>query len=211
MNRQKLTLAILLVLLVLAVMYSVFGGPQSKKAATTPASPRQTGTKATAPKAFSHSTSAQKNDKKLHLALLDREYPKFSGFRRNLFAPIFHEEQKAEPRPSGSIKLPVPPPPPPIKPGPPPVSPGVQVPEPTPLQREMAKFTFLGFLKKDNKKTIFLSSGKEIFLVKRGDTIAGKYEVSNLTDEALTIHPLGEEGEIVIPLVENRALAAPKR
>ena len=78
--------------------------------------------------------------------------------------------------------------------------------EPTPLQREMAKFTFLGFLKKENRKTIFLSNGKEIFLVKKGDKIAGKYDVTSLTDETLTISSIKDGGEILIPLVENRPL-----
>jgi len=74
----------------------------------------------------------------------------------------------------------------------------------------MATFTFLGFLKKDNKKTIFLSNGKEIFVVKKGDKISGKYDVTSVTEEALTITSIQSGGEIVIPLVENRPLAAPR-
>ena len=70
----------------------------------------------------------------------------------------------------------------------------------------MAQFTFLGFLKKDNKKTIFLSSNNEIFLVKKGDTIAGKYQVADITDEMITIRSSANGGEIIIPLVENRPL-----
>ncbi|NJD91601.1 MAG: hypothetical protein FIA91_08820 [Geobacter sp.] len=75
----------------------------------------------------------------------------------------------------------------------------------------MATFTFLGFLKKESRKTIFLSNGKEIFLVKKGDRIAGKYDVTSLTDEALTISSLQDGGEILIPLVENKPLSAPKK
>ena len=92
----------------------------------------------------------------------------------------------------------------------------VQVPAPvvveqTPLQRDLANFTFLGFLKKDNRKTIFLTNGKEIFVVKKGDKIANKYDVTSLTDESLTITSLQDSGEIVIPLIENRPLNAPKK
>jgi len=105
------------------------------------------------------------------------------------------------------IPLPPPPPPPPVKIFVPPP----QVIEPTPLQREMATFTFLGFLKKDNKKTIFLSNGKEIFVVKKGDKISGKYDVTAVTEEALTITSIESGGEVVIPLVENSPLAAPRR
>ena len=35
----------------------------------------------------------------------------------------------------------------------------------------MARYTFLGFLQKDNRKTVFLSRDKEIVLVKKGDKI----------------------------------------
>jgi hypothetical protein len=75
----------------------------------------------------------------------------------------------------------------------------------------MARFTFLGFMKKDSKKTIFLSSDKDIFLVKQGDRIAGRYDITNITDESLTISSSDDGGEIIIPLVENRTLSAPKR
>ena len=72
----------------------------------------------------------------------------------------------------------------------------------------MAKFTFLGFLKKEGRKTIFLSKGNEIILVKKGDKIDNRFEVTNLTDEALTITSTTESGQIVIPLVENSPLRA---
>jgi len=72
---------------------------------------------------------------------------------------------------------------------------------------EMAKFQFLGFLKKDNKKTIFLHKDNEIILVKKGDKIANKYEVTSITDDALIINSTLGGGQIVIPLVENKPLA----
>ena len=55
------------------------------------------------------------------------------------------------------------------------------------LERGMPKFTFLGFLKKGGHQTVFLSNDREIFLVKQGSVIAGNYEVTSLTDEAITI------------------------
>ncbi len=71
---------------------------------------------------------------------------------------------------------------------------------------EMSRFTFLGFLQKENRKIIFLSRDREIFLVKKGDKLAGKYDVASITDDALTIK-LAETGEqLVVPLQENRAL-----
>lgn len=206
MNRQKTILAILLVLLVLAIIYSVARQPRPKRAKSLKYTP---GAVAVSKPTSDATGAVRADDKKLHLELLDKEFPHFSGFRRNIFKPIFHEEMKlplAASSTSARPTLPVPPPPPP--PSLPPPLP--QVVEATPIQRDMAKFTFLGFLKKENKKTIFLSNDKEIYLVKKGDTIAGKYEVSNLTEDTLTIHPLTDGGEIIIPLVENRALAAPR-
>jgi hypothetical protein len=106
-----------------------------------------------------------------------------------------------------SIPVPLPPLPPP--PPPPPSSTPAPPPPPiSPVRAEMAKFTFLGFLKKEGRKTIFLSKGNEIILVKKGDKIDNRFEVTNLTDEALTITSTTESGQIVIPLVENSPLRA---
>jgi hypothetical protein len=202
MSRQRMILSILLALLAIASVYSYLRMPRLKTAETL----KYAAVPAESPRGGS---PAEPDDKKLHLELLDREQPRFSGFRRNIFRPIFHEEAKAlplpPPAPPARTVLPPPPPPPPVS------TPPVAVAMPTPVQRDMAKFTFLGFLKKDNKKTIFLSSSNEIFLVKKGDRIAGKYEVTNITDEALTISLLAEGGEIVIPLTENRPLSAPRQ
>lgn len=211
MNRKKLTLAILLVLLVLSIIYNVFSQPRQNRTTTLKYQGTTLRNAPSGSKAFATTSSAKVDDKKVHLDLLDKSHSKFAGFKRNIFSPIFQEEAKLESKTSGRINLPVPPPPPPLRPAPPLPPPVAQPPEQTPVQRDMARFTFLGFLKKDNKKTIFLSSDKEIFLVKKGDTIAGRYEVANVTDDALTTHPLEDGGEVVIPLVENKSLAAPKR
>jgi len=148
------------------------------------------------------------DDVRIRLDLLERKQAGLPAGGRNIFQSLFDGGIKKP-----SIPLPPPPPPPPRPLVPPPVQvPTVpQVIEPTPLQREMARFTFLGFLKKENRKTIFLSDGKEIFLVKKGDKISSKYDVTALTDEALTITSIQDGGEIVIPLVENRPLAAPRK
>lgn len=150
------------------------------------------------------------DENRVHLELLERNRSMAVSTGRNLFRNMFGQEAKKALRP-----LPLPPPPPPrrvveeptevIAPPPPVVA------EPTPLQRDMARFTFLGFMKKDNRKTIFLSNDKDIFVVKKGDKIAGKYEVTSLTEEALTISSIQDGGEVIIPLMENKPLNAPKR
>ena len=213
MNRQKLILTILIGCLAVALIYSYISMPRQQRApraAFTSATTARTAAslrKATVPR---QSVQQRVDERKLRLDLLDGERPKFAGFRRNIFQPIFSEEVKPSkvplPAPPVRSALPKPPPPPPVTapvPAPPPA--------PTPVQQEMARFTFLGFLQKDGRKTIFLSSNNEIFLVKKGDKIAGKYEVTNITDEALTIHVLAEGSEIIIPLVENKPLSAPRR
>lgn len=146
------------------------------------------------------------------LALLEREQPRFSGYKRNIFSPIFRDEVKPPPfkplppPPKPVAKLPAPLPQPAAPPPPPPPPP----PSPEELARqaaeaELSKFTFLGFLKKDGQRTVFLSKNNEIFLAKKGSTL-GQFQVAELTEDAITIRsPLGGR-ELVIPLVENRAL-----
>lgn len=80
--------------------------------------------------------------------------------------------------------------------------------QPETPKRELARFTFLGFLKKDNRKTIFLAKDNEIILVRKGDTFAGRYEAASITDQALTIKVADTGEEIVIPLIENRLLGS---
>lgn len=203
MNRKKLLLLVLLVAFAGTSVISYIRMPRQQTTATLK---YKSGT-AAAPRAAQPAKGPQgADDSRLHLELLDQQAGRFGGYKRNLFKPIFFEEQKV---------LPMPPPPPqprplpvqPVKPAtgtaPPPAA------EPTPVQRDMANFTFLGFLKKGNSKTIFLSSNKEIFLARKGDKLAGKYEVANVTDEVLVINSLADGGEIVIPLLENKPLAAP--
>ena len=194
MNRQKVILLAVLALFAISLVYSVTHQPPQKTVATLKYTP---GTTVDAPRPVDRLREVNK----LHLELLDRELPRFSGFRRNIFQPIFHDEKKSLPSVAKPV-LPIPPPPPPapVLPPPPPA------PRPDPAQTEMARFTFLGFLQKDNRKTVFLSRDKELILVKKGDKIAGKYEVANITDEALTINLPAGGGQFVIPLVENKPL-----
>lgn len=204
MNRQRLVLAILLILFASSLIYSYLRMPRQK---TVDKLKYQPGMTATRP----DSKPGKVNDsEKVRLDLLDRAPGFASTGGKNIFQNLFPEELKKI-----TVPLPPPPPPPERKPVPPP-SMQVQVPAPvvveqTPLQRDLANFTFLGFLKKDNRKTIFLTNGKEIFVVKKGDKIANKYDVTSLTDESLTITSLQDSGEIVIPLIENRPLNAPKK
>ncbi|QWV92252.1 type II secretion system protein PulP [Geomonas oryzisoli] len=211
MNRQKLALFLLLIVLVGAIVYAVVRTPRQQQVATLK---NQPGAKATvlrkqpgAPQKAATATGGA-----LHLDLLRREQPGSSGFRRNIFSPIFRDEEKLS-----SLKLPPPPPPPkklPPLPSALPVAPPPEPPPPPPPptqeqldDAELGKFVFIGFLKKGTEKTVFLSKGGEIFLAKKGGQVGPRFQVSNVTDDAITIKSLQSDRQLVIPLVENRALS----
>lgn len=201
MNRQKLALFLLLLVFVGTIAASFLRSPREQRVATLKYRTGAVATEVRKPLAKGEAPEAV-----LHLELLSREFPRFAGFRRNLFTPIFREEVKPPP-----FKA-LPPPPKPVK-LPPPQPQAASLPPvpapPTPEQiadSELAKFTFLGFLEKNGEKTVFLSSNNEIFLAKKGSSLGGKFQVTGLSDDALTIRSLAGGRELVIPLVENRTL-----
>ncbi|QWV96272.1 type II secretion system protein PulP [Geomonas nitrogeniifigens] len=210
MNRQKLALFLLLVVLTGAIVYAVVRSPRQQQVATLK---NQPGARATvlrkqspaAPKAAAPSATGV-----VHLDQLQREMPAFGGFRRNIFSPLYKDESKQM-----ALKLPPPPPPPKKLPPLPQPLPTAQVtppPPPPPTQEqlddaELGKFVFLGFLKKGAERTVFLSKGGEIFLAKKGGQVGPRFQVSNVTDDAITIKSIQTDRQLVIPLVENRALS----
>jgi hypothetical protein len=211
MNRQKLALFILLIILVLAVVWSFMSVPRQKKVATLKYAPGQK--QATVPTAATPAANAVKqpatpaapgDERVLRLDLLEREQSGFKGYRRNIFKPIFTDEIALMKLKAVAIK---PPPLPPVAVPPPVVAPP-PVPQPETHQSTLARFVFLGYLKKDNRKTIFLSKDKDIILVRKGDKFAGRYEAKSITDQALTIVATDSGEEIIIPLLENQPLIA---
>lgn len=208
MNRKKLVLFLLLLVFAGSLAYNFLRAPQKRRVTALKYTP---GAVATGPgREVAALPKGEADDLRLHLELLERNQPGFTGFSRNLFSPIFREEVKEPPF------KPLPPPPRPVKslPPPPPPQP-VQAPPPPPppsaeqiAESELSKFTFLGFMKKDGEKTVFLSSNNEIFLAKKGSQIGPRFLVTNLTEDAITIRSRAGGTEIVIPLVENRALSS---
>jgi hypothetical protein len=213
MNRKKLVLFILLIVFVLAVVWSYMAVPRQKTVSTLKYAPGQTRpavkAAAAAPAATPDKTlqanASAGDDRILRLDLLERQQSGFKGYRRNIFKPIFIDEVKEMMRRAAATKpLPIPP----VAVLPPKVEPPPVVAQQETLQTTLARFVFLGYLKKGNRKTIFLSKDKDIILVRKGDTFAGKYEAVSLTDQALTILATDSGEEIVIPLLENQPLAA---
>lgn len=212
MNKQKLTLFILLILFILALGWSFYSAPRQKTVATLKYAPGQKASEIRKPVAAVKPTKRLKSDQSgdervVRLDLLDKSASSFKGYKRNIFKPVFVDELAVMKQKAAALKiLPVPQKPVvPVKQ--PPQQPQVASPE-TP-RTALARFTFLGFLQKDGKKTIFLTKDKEIILVKSGERFSGgRYEVRSLTDQALTILVIENGEEIVVPLTENKPLLA---
>lgn len=196
MNRQRLILFVLVILFGCAVIWSYITMPRFKT--VDKSNPKQI------QKIKSATILAQVSDDdgtRLKLSLLDKEPGSFKGYRRNIFRPVFVDETKTVKQKAVASK-----PPAPVKAPPPVLEPVIIQPESAPL----ARFTFLGFLKRGTAKTIFLSNEKDILLVKKGDKVAGRYEATDISDQALTLTVTDTGDEIVIPLIENRPLTAAK-
>jgi len=213
MNRKKLALFVLLIVLVLAVVWSFMTVPRQKTVRTLKYAPGQkqaavtpaAATRAVNTAPQTSAPAAAGDERTLRLDLLEREQSGFKGYRRNIFKPIFMDEIMVMKQKAVAIK---PPPMPPVAYVPPPVVAPPPVAQPETLQSTLARFVFLGYLKKDNRKTIFLSKDKDIILVRKGDKFAGRYEAKSVTDQALTIVATDTGAEIVIPLIENQPLFA---
>ena len=195
MNRQRLILFILVIFFGVAALWSYSAMPRHKTVSSLTSKPVQQAK----PSVTANDKPARVVDDgtRLKIGLLDKESSGFKGYRRNIFKPVFVDELKIVKQQAVAIK------PPPPKVVVPPVEQVIIQPETAPL----ARFTFLGFLKKGSVKTIFLAKDKDILLVKKGDKVAGRYEATDISDQALTLTVTDTGDEIVIPLLENRPLA----
>lgn len=187
MNRKKLLLLLLFVVLLLALLYAYLASPGSRRTAAE----RST----RAPRI--NSATPETQDRMVKLELLDRETEPFKGIQRDLFGDLFP--------PPKVVKPPPPPPKPVVKPPMP-----VQVKRPSPVEvvrRDLARFTFMGYLRKQESWTIFLSSDNEIFLVQEGDRFGrnDQFHAVEISPEQLVIEQ-ATQGRIVIPLVEKQPL-----
>ena len=197
MNRQRLILFILVIVFALASFWSYSAMPRPKKVSTLTYKPGQQAKATVAP--INKSSREADDGTRLKIGLLDTESDGFTGYRRNIFKPVYIDELKV-------IKqMPVA-----VKPSPKVIAAPVNQIVIQPEAAQLARFTFLGFLKKGTVKTIFLANDKDILLVKKGDKVAGRYEATEISDQALTLMVIDTGDEIVIPLIENRPLASAK-
>jgi len=187
MKRKQLLLMGLVLVLILALIYAFWTNPRQERVA----SERGSGTSERGA-----SNRATSDERKVRLDLLEEKVGAFKGIQRDLFGPLF-PPPKVVKRPPPPVVKPPPPPPPVIRP-------------PTPVEivrRDLARFTFMGYLRKQERWTIFLSAGSEIFLVQEGDRFGqnNQFHAVEITPEQLVIEQ-ASQGRIVVPLVDKQPL-----
>lgn len=141
----------------------------------------------------------------LRTDLLERKSQPYPGVRHDLFFSTLTAAQEEEVTdippeepPAEVVIQPVVIPPPPPPPSPQEVA-----------RKELSQYKFVGFYKKGEKQTIFLSSSGEIFLVRKGDYLGRdrKYYVLNITDTILELRKEGA-GDFSIKLSDQESLSA---
>ncbi len=188
MNRQKQILFALIVILGLALLYAWWMSPAQQVAPPAGDVSGQSGNGAPA-----LSPGSAVDEQRVSLELLASGGKKYRGYKRDIF-----NYYQPKPKPQPVVK---PPPQPVVEPKP--------VPVVTPqVRQQLARFTFLGFLLKENERTVFLSKRDELFLVKKGDSFGdeNRFEVVGVSPEKLTIRQSGAGGLIEIRLVEEEPL-----
>jgi len=70
---------------------------------------------------------------------------------------------------------------------------------PSPAQIESGRFKFLGFLQKEGDKKVFLSRDKEVFIVKKGDSVS-MFQVADIAENTVTLisRDSNEEFKLII-------------
>lgn len=106
----------------------------------------------------------------LKLDLLGKAKPKYRGVRKNIFTAYVKPKAQVV-KPAGDVKVEPP-------------TPKVEI-IISDLEGFLSKLTFMGFLEKGRNKTLFLSHDDDVFLVKRGDRIKGRYLASQITDTTI--------------------------
>ncbi len=190
MTRQKLILAVLLLILALAFWYAYWASPRQERVASA------VGSQAKVKRTHEVQTAPMLTDKRrVRLEILERGIDAFSEPRRDIFRLVQPRPIVATPPPRVTVPQPTPPP----------VSPPVQVVSPALVPQAAVRFTALGYLEKEKVKTVFLSLENEIFIVKEGD-LFGKnkeFEAEEITDEKIVIRHGSGTFPITIPLIDT--------
>ncbi|MER3425334.1 MAG: hypothetical protein C4293_20970, partial [Nitrospiraceae bacterium] len=137
---------------------------------------------------------------------------------KNIFAALEHPSEKqalARPR---MAKKPMPENPVAIAP---PTHPALEPPPPSPeelaaqearrqqelaaqqARQQMAQYRFLGYLSQNGEQRAFLGKGKDIYIVRSGDTVEGKILVKTIDASAIQLADTGTRLEATIPLSKD--------
>lgn len=194
MNRKRVILASLLGVLALCLIYAFVATPRLEKA------PPRTASQQVRPevKTTGELKSADKPER-INFDFLTVEPQEFPGAKRDIFRFGQTRPVRVEP-PAEVVMAPV-------------VTPVVPEQPVVPIevvQQSLSKFTFLGFLEKAGEKTVFLSSGGNLFLAKRGEKFGADLEflVEDISGNLLQVRHAGRDGLLEIPLIEKQKLSA---
>lgn len=202
--KSKRLLGFLVASLIASMLYGYLQMPHQERVTAGDAKVNpQTATKKKEPVVKSAATVKGEGYPRLRTDLLERKSQPYSGVHRDLFfAEVGKNEEGMTTLPEELPEVIVPP-----------VVVAVAPPlPPTPQEvarQELSRYKFVGFFKKGEKQTIFLSAAGEIFLVRKGDYLGRdrKYSVVNITDSTLELHKDGA-GDFSIKLTDQESLSA---
>lgn len=201
MNRKLVILIVLALTLIATSTWSIISYPRAKTVGRLKYPPGQRTVADKKRKSAARLSGTEVDSQTLRLDLLQERFPRFDGYRRNIFQPIFEDRETvmarkaaeaaakaaAEAKRALLLRKAVKPPP-----------------QPSRMQRELASFKYNGFVLNDGRKTVFLSKGEEVLVLRQGDSFAGKYVAASITDQLLTIKATDTGEEIIIPVSDDR-------
>ena len=194
MNRKRVILAVLLGVLALCMVYAYLTMPRLEKAP-----PRNTSQRVQRSVKATETPESKSAQERIDFAFLTAEPQEFSKAKRDIFR--FGGRRPVMKAPVTVPVLDIPP----VVESEPVLPIAVDV-----VAKALSQFTFLGFLEKEGEKTVFLSSGGNLFLVKRGEHFGADREflVADIDDDLLKVSHIGREGLVEIQLIEQKKLSA---
>ena len=198
MNRKRAILGGLLAVLVVCLVYAYQATPRLEKAPLRETSPRQ-------PSASQKAVQGEEIGPRwrIDFAYLESRPQEFVGAQRDIFR--FDQRRKVQVTSTAPVvQMQAPKPLAEPLPAAPEVVPMAEV------QKSLSQFTFLGFLEKAGAKTVFLSSGGDLFLAKQGERFGTGQEflVVEIDEKLLKVRHIGRDGLIEIQLIEKQKLNA---
>lgn len=122
---------------------------------------------------------------------------------KNIFAPLLVEAPRVKGPSTREVSTPAPPaPPPPLQ-----IAAPVPPPAPTPeelaaqaAQSELAQYRYLGYLSRQGRNEAFLSKGKELHIVRTGETIEQRILIKAITPTGVSLQETRSQVEKTILL-----------